>query len=125
MNMNGNGLDHLTRDLLQSGMIKPSHDLSQRIMAQIMKEAEVGEKHPVKVYMKSFSSAPWIIIAILVYVLLAACFFYLLMKKPESAASAFLAIKSHLPYILTVLAMCSAIPFFSVLDRVLFSERFF
>ncbi len=117
--MNGNGLDKLTRDLFKSAAQEPSSDLSFRIMEQIAQEAPLKKKPPV-VHMKTWNISPLFIIGIITYLIVLVCLFMFMNYKPETVSLDMLnGIKERLPYILTVLGIIGAIPFFSSIDRAL------
>lgn len=121
MNMNGNGIDHLTRELLKPTLREPSPGLSSRIMERITQQAFVQKKEPVRVHVKSMKTTPVIIIGVIVYLLVMAFIIYFLQTPPdESGVINILAgIKEKLPYILTIVVIIGAFPFFSALDKAL------
>ena len=119
--MNGNGVDHLTRELLKSGIQKPTAGFNSRIMERITQQVLVQKKEPSKVYMKSVKTTPLVIIGIIVYMLAVTLVFYFLQIPPEENGLINILhdIKEKLPYILTVIAIIGAFPFFSALDKTL------
>lgn len=123
MNKNGNGIDHLTRDLLRSAVQEPSPGLTQRIMERITREALALQKQPVRVRMKPVKTIPLVITGVAAYLFALLILFFCLQTPAENVewVQALSALKEKLPYILTVIAIVGAFPFFSTLDKALSS----
>lgn len=122
MNANGNGIDQLTRQLMQSSIEKPSADLAGKIMRRVGSLRPYGRKEsPIVVHIKSIKTWPLVVVAIGVYAALLGGALYLLQSPPEGAQlhSFLQVIKERLPYILTIIAIIIAFPFFATLDRAL------
>ena len=111
MSTSDKDINRLTGKLLKEGMVKPSPDLSLRIMELIMQE------EPLKVPEVKKARIVGIIIA---YLVVFAGVLMLLGQQPAGSVDHMLeGIKDKLPFIMTIAAIAGSLIFYSALDKVL------
>ena len=112
MSTSDKDINRLTGKLLKEGMVKPSPDLSLRIMELIMQE------EPLKV--PEVKKARMIVGIIIAYLVVFAGVLMLLGQQSAGSVDHMLeGIKDKLPFIMTIAAIAGSLIFYSALDKVL------
>jgi len=120
MSTSDKDINRLTGKLLKEGMVKPSPDLSLRIMELIMQEEPLKVPEVKKARM-SFGMPPFMIVGIIIaYLVVFAGVLMLLGQQPAGSVDHMLeGIKDKLPFIMTIAAIAGSLIFYSALDKVL------
>ena len=120
MSISDKDINRLTGKLLKEGMVKPSPDLSLRIMDLIMQEEPLKVPEVKKVRMSSGMPPFMIVGVIIVYLVVFAGVLMLLGQQPAGSVDHMLeGIKDKLPFIMTIAAIAGSLIFYSALDKVL------
>ena len=120
MSISDKDINRLTGKLLKEGMVKPSPDLSLRIMDLIMQEEPLKVPEVKKVRMSS-GMPPFMNVGVIIaYLVVFAGVLMLLGQQPAGSVDHMLeGIKDKLPFIMTIAAIAGSLIFYSALDKVL------
>ena len=120
MSTSDKDINRLTGKLLKEGMVKPSPDLSLRIMELIMQEEPLKVPEVKKARMSSGKPPIMIVGIIIAYLVVFAGVLMLLGQQPAGSVDHMLeGIKDKLPFIMTIAAIAGSLIFYSALDKVL------
>ena len=120
MSTSDKDINRLTGKLLKEGMVKPSPDLSLRIMELIMQEEPLKVPEVKKVRMSSGMPPVMIVGIIIAYLVVFAGVLMLLGQQSAGSVDHMLeGIKDKLPFIMTIAAIAGSLIFYSALDKVL------
>ena len=120
MSTSDKDINRLTGKLLKEGMVKPSPDLSLRIMELIMQEEPLKVPEVKKARMSSGMAHFMIVGIIIAYLVVFAGVLMLLGQQPAGSVDHMLeGIKDKLPFIMTIAAIAGSLIFYSALDKVL------
>lgn len=120
MSTSDKDINRLTGKLLKEGMVKPSPDLSLRIMELIMQEEPLKVPEVKKARMSSGMPSFMIVGIIIAYLVVFAGVLMLLGQQPAGSVDHMLeGIKDKLPFIMTIAAIAGSLIFYSALDKVL------
>lgn len=120
MSTSDKDINRLTGKLLKEGMVKPSPDLSLRIMELIMQEEPLKVPEVKKARMSSGMPLFMIVGIIIAYLVVFAGVLMLLGQQPAGSVDHMLeGIKDKLPFIMTIAAIAGSLIFYSALDKVL------
>lgn len=120
MSTSDKDINRLTGKLLKEGMVKPSPDLSLRIMELIMQEEPLKVPEVKKARMSSGMSPFMIVGIIIAYLVVFAGVLMLLGQQSAGSVDHMLeGIKDKLPFIMTIAAIAGSLIFYSALDKVL------
>ena len=120
MSTSDKDINRLTGKLLKEGMVKPSPDLSLRIMELIMQEEPLKVPEVKKARMSS-GMPPFMIVGIIIaYLVVFAGVLMLLGQQPAGSVDHMQeGIKDKLTFIMTIAAIAGSLIFYSALDKVL------
>lgn len=118
MSTSDKDINRLTGKLLKEGMVKPSPDLSLRIMELIMQEEPLKVPEVKKARMSS-GMPPFMIVGIIIAYLVVFAGVLMLLGQAGSVDHMLEGIKDKLPFIMTIAAIAGSLIFYSALDKVL------